>query len=69
MSCVNTGLVFDSSLLIGEKEQKLIYNIRNPQTGQNESKRVVAKILNMTKPLPTGCIKISKKIHPCANCK
>ena len=58
--------------MIGEKEQKLIYNIRNPQTGQNESKRVVAKILKMdennqygnamTKPLPTGCIKKSKKI-------
>ena len=71
MSCVNTRLAFDSLLLTGEKEQKLIYNIRNPQTGQNESKRVVAKILKMdennqyrnamTKPLPTGCIKKSKK--------
>ena len=79
MSCVNTRLAFDSSLLTGEKEQKLIYNIRNPQTGQNESKRVVAKILKMdennqyrnamTKPLPTGCIKKFKKIHPCVNSK
>ena len=46
-SCVNTRLAFDSSLLIGEKEQKLIYNIRNPQTEKNESKRLVAKILKM----------------------
>ena len=29
MSSVNTRLAFDSSLLVGEKEQKLIYNIRN----------------------------------------
>ena len=76
MSCVNTRLVFDSLLLIGGKERKLISNIRNPQTGQNESKRVVAKILKMdesnqygnamTKPLLIGCIK-KKKIHQCAD--
>ena len=78
MSWVNTRLSFDSSLLIGEKKQKLIYNIRNPQTQQNESKRIVAKILKMdennqygnvmTKRLPTGCIKKLKKLHLCASC-
>ena len=33
-SSANTRLEFDTSVLIGEKEQKLIYNIRNRDTNQ-----------------------------------
>ena len=67
-SCVNTRLAFDSAILLPKKEDgtrdnnfKVIYNIN----GKNE--RVISKILKldeniqygheMTKPLPTGCIK------------
>ena len=49
-----------------------MYKIRDKKTGQRENKRVIAKIIKihennqygnaMTKPLPAGCIKISKKI-------
>ena len=67
MSCVNTRLEFDSFVLIGEKEQKLICSIRNHDTDEVENKFVVTKILKMDennqygnampKPLRTSCIK------------
>ena len=67
MRCVYTRLAFDTTLLIGEKDQKLIYNIRNKETEQSESKCIVAEILKMdennqyenvmNKHLPMGCIK------------
>ena len=33
-SCVNTRLAFDSFMVIGEKEQKLIYSIRNRENDE-----------------------------------
>ena len=66
-SCVNTRLVFDTSILLPKKNEekdrdwRIIYNING------EKKRVISKILKldetnqyghaMTKPLPTGSIK------------
>ena len=70
-SCVNTRLAFDSKILLPKEDQKLIYKIKNTQENIFEDKRVVMKILKMdennqhgnamTKPLPIGSIKNSKK--------
>ena len=67
LRCINTGLEFDSSVLIGKKEQKVICSIRNHDTDEVENKHVIAKILKMdennqygnamAKPLPASCIK------------
>ena len=47
ISTVNTRLGFDSNVLIKNKDQKLIYKIKNKQTGERENKSVVPKILKM----------------------
>ena len=38
-SFVNTRLAFDSSLLIGNKERKIIYSVRNPASDEVEKKK------------------------------
>ena len=67
MSIVNTRVGFDSNIFIKDKEQKLVYKVKNKVTGEIENKRVSTVILKidknnqygnaMTKPLPIGCIK------------
>ena len=59
--------------MTNDKYQKLIYRASDTKTDQKENKRVIAKIIKMdennqyenamTKPLPTDCIKKSKKIQ------
>ena len=66
-SCVNTSLVFDSQILLPNKDtHKLIYDT------EGQKKRVSTKILKMdennqysnaiTRPLPYGCIKRAPKV-------
>ena len=67
MSIVNARVGFDSNIFIKDKQQKLVFKIRNKETNEIENRRVSKVILKMdennqygnamTKPLPTGCIK------------
>ena len=67
MSVLNTRVGFDSNIFIKDKQQKLVYKIRNKETDEIENKRVSTVTLKMdennqygnamTKPLPITCIK------------
>ena len=67
MSIINTRVGFDTNIFIKDKEQKLVYKIRNKTTDEMEDKPVSTVILKMdennqygiamTKPLAIGCIK------------
>ena len=78
-SYVNTCLAFDSKIILPKEVDdkskeglKLIYKIKNSESGVYEDKRFVSRILkmdennqfenDMTKPLAMSCIKICKKI-------
>ena len=72
MSIVNTRIGFDTDIFIKNNNQKLVYKIKDKESGLIENKRIAAKILKMdennqygnamTKLLPIGCIKKSKII-------
>ena len=49
MSCVNARLDFDSFVLIGEKEQKLIYKIRNQQQEEMKVNELLQTFLRWMK--------------------
>ena len=47
MIIINTRVGFDNNIFIKDKEQKLVYKIRNKSTDEMEDKRVSAVILKM----------------------